>query len=131
MSQPEPLKMIHCLSFLYLTFAHQTDGELTDDERSIIRTKLREWCSEGTDLDAVDGFMDSAVDWYNGLDADARIGTMAMIAATLKDDGFSVEQRGTVLSDLISIAKADGNYDETERKWAGLLAKEMEIEFEA
>ena len=127
MSEPEPLKVIHCLSFLYLAFAHQTDGELSDDERSVIRTKLQEWCSEGTDMSTISTFMDETIGWYNAVEADDRINTMAGIAATLKDEGFTEDQRRAVVADLVSIAKADGNYDETERKWVKLLAADMEV----
>lgn len=130
MSQPEPLLKVHCLSFLYLTFAHQTDGELTEDERSVIRTKLQEWIEQSDwDLSSVDNCMDEAITWYNGLDVDGRINIMAGIAATLKDEGMTVEGRQAVLADLVSIAKSDGNYDEVERDWAQKLAVEMEVEF--
>ena len=129
MSQPEPLKTTHCLAFLYLTFAHQTDGELSDDERSVIRTKLQEWCGDDTSMSAVSDLMVEAFDWYNGEDHENRIGLMAFIASQLKDEGFSETSRKAVLSDLISIAKSDGQYDDLEREWAQLLAKEMEIEF--
>jgi len=130
MSQPQPIKVIHCLSFLYLAFAHQTDGDLSDDERSVIRGKLNEWCPEES-LDSISEYMDDAIDWYNGLDHDGRINEIATIATNLKDNGFTGDNRKAVLNDLVSIAKSDGSYDETEKKWVVILADCMGMQYEA
>jgi len=124
MRKPDPCKDIHFLAFLYLTFAHESDGNLDEDERSVIRSKLHEWCPEGTDLSQVDQYMDEAIDWYNDVDSDGRIDVMVDTASTLKDV-YTEGARRALLSDLVSIAKADGNYDEVEKKWVDILAECM------
>ena len=131
MSKPDPCLDIHFLAFMYLTFAHQSDGDLDSEERSVIRTKLHEWCPEGTSLSQVDEYTDEAIGWYNTVPGEDRVGEMAKIAFLLKEADYSEEARRAVLSDLVSIAKADGNYDEVERGWVGILAESMEVQFEA
>jgi uncharacterized tellurite resistance protein B-like protein len=116
---------------MYLTFAHESDGDLGDDERSVIRTKLLEWCSKEATLDQASEYIDQTIEWYNTTTSDERIDEMVDTAAALKGADYSVDQRKAVLSDLIAIAKADGNYDEVEKKWVNILSEVMEVEIQS
>ena len=46
---PEPLMFGHMLGFMYLTFAHFTDGKITDDEMSTITKRIGEWMGSADD----------------------------------------------------------------------------------
>ena len=131
MSKPDPCLDIHFLALMYLTFSHQSDGDLDSEERSVIRTKLQEWCPEGTSSSQISEHIDQAIGWYNTIPGEDRIIQMTKIAFLLKNADYSYAQRRAVLSDLVSIAKSDGNYDEVEQKWVGILAEAMEVQFEA
>ena len=63
--QPEPLLFGHILGFMYLTFAHFTDGEVTDDEMATLTAKVGEWMgdSDSTGRNTIS----EALDWYNSV----------------------------------------------------------------
>ena len=126
MQVPEPCTKVHCLAFMYLTFAACSDGELTDDERSTMATKLQEWCDVMNEPRDVNEFVSESIDWFNSCaDNNERLGCMDTIARSWESEGFTEAHRGAIRDDLISIAKSDGNYDDVEKAWIELLTKAM------
>lgn len=124
--EPDPMKGQHVLAFMYLTFAHFTDGDVTSDELSVIKTKVGEW-GEMDGNDAVS----EAMDWYNSCNGDQRANAMGYFSANIKEAlGMTDDSLRTVLNDMVSIAKSDGKYDDEEKRWVEITAKNFGIEYE-
>ena len=52
-------KILDALCFLYLTFSHATDGELTADEMRTVANKIREWAPNAS-LEQIGAILESA-----------------------------------------------------------------------
>lgn len=97
-------QVLESLAFLYLTFGHTTDGQLSADEMRVLAAKLREWAPE-SELGDIGEILRGTVERYK-LVKD-KLGEAREITLMLKgmlDD----EQLGHVLADLESLAEADG-----------------------
>jgi len=120
------------ISYLYVAFAGETDGELTEDEVHVIQRCIREWVPDATEEELVTAWQ-TACQWIaedhkgNG-DGKKVTMTMANIAALAKDI-MDPKQRVALLQDLVRISVADSNFDEKEKEWVRFLAELMEVEF--
>jgi uncharacterized tellurite resistance protein B-like protein len=97
-------QVLESLAFLYLTFGHTTDGQLSADEMRVLAAKLREWAPE-SELGDIGEILRGTVERYK--QAKDKLGEARKITLELKgllDD----EQLGHVLADLESLAEADG-----------------------
>lgn len=97
-------QVLESLAFLYLTFGHTTDGQLSADEMRVLAAKLREWAPEA-ELGDIGEILRSTVERYKVVKD--KLGAAREITQTLKgllDD----EQLRQVLADLESLAEADG-----------------------
>jgi uncharacterized tellurite resistance protein B-like protein len=97
-------QVLESLAFLYLTFGHTTDGQLSADEMRVLAAKLREWAPE-SELGDIGEILRGTVERYKLVKdklGEAREITL-MLKGTLDD-----EQLGHVLADLESLAEADG-----------------------
>lgn len=125
-NQPDEVTAGTILAFMYFTFAHLTDGELSDDELEVIQEKITEW---GGDVGAN---LKSAIDWYNSCTAEERLNVLGVSTVSLKDV-FEFEDANlrAVLDDLVAIAKADGKYDSVEKEWVRITAEALGLEYQA
>jgi hypothetical protein len=97
-------QVLESLAFLYLTFGHTTDGQLSADEMRVLAAKLREWAPE-SELGDIGEILRGTVERYKSVKD--KLGEARQITSTLRgllDD----EQLGHVLDDLQSLAEADG-----------------------
>ena len=128
---PDPLQKGHMLAFMYLTFAHYTDGKITDDEMHAIEIKIKEWIGDDW-IDAGVGdksTLSEALDWYNSVDKDKRIDSLRQITKKWKEvSNWDRHLLRLILDDLVSIAKADGNFDEEEKRWIKFIADDMGLD---
>ena len=128
---PDPLQQGHMLAFMYLTFAHYTDGEITDDEMSQIESKVKEWIGDDW-IDAGVGdnsTLSEALDWYNSVDKDNRMDSFRQITKKWKEiSNWDHHLLTLILDDLVSIAKSDGNYDDEEKRWIKFIADDMGLQ---
>ena len=124
--QPEPLLFGHMLAFMYLTFAHYTDGKVTNEEMAVVSIKIGEWMDEGDDGSST---VSETIDWYNSVKAVRSDVFGYMLARFKKMTQWNDDQLTAVLDDLVSIAKADGNYDEAEKKWIRMFAEAFELDY--
>ena len=60
-------QVLESLAFLYLTFGHSTDGQLSADEMRTLAAKLREWAPD-TELGDIGNILRSTVDAYKQAD---------------------------------------------------------------
>lgn len=104
-------QVLESLAFLYLTFGHSTDGQLTADEMRLLAAKLREW-APGTELGDIGEILRSAVVDYKA--AADKLGEAREITAALKGT-LDDDQLRRVLSDLEGIAEADGQVIDEEK----------------
>lgn len=95
------------LAFLYITFAHATDGALTGEEMRTLAAQLRQWQPDA-DLDAIGEHIRKAVESYKQLgNRDERIAKAGACADGLAKS-LGAADRATVLAQLKTIAEADG-----------------------
>ncbi|PRQ03487.1 Tellurite resistance protein TerB [Enhygromyxa salina] len=104
-------QVLESLAFLYLTFGHSTDGQLAADEMRLLAAKLREWAPD-TELGDIGELLRSTVASYKA--ADDKLGEARKITTGLKGT-LDDEQLRKVLTDLESIAEADGKVVDEEK----------------
>jgi hypothetical protein len=125
--------LIHCLGYLYNSFAVYTDADLDPAEMKEIRSAIGEWASDKSG-DEINKVLDTTFNWFKEdlpgelADDDNHpvISNMVGIAHTLKEN-LTENNCKAVHNDLIRIGNADGHYDEVEQRWATALAEEMGI----
>jgi len=126
MAGPDHDVILDALCFLYLTFSHATDGELTGDEMRAVAGKIREWAPEAP-LPVIGSILKDAVADYKGLPTrKARCEKASACAITLRDS-VSFDSLYTVLRDLQSIAEADGNVSEEEKNFIADIAEKFGV----
>lgn len=115
--------LLRDLALIYLTLAHGTDEDLTDDEVDAIAGELHEWQEEVREesvLRAIKGALalyerDDALDQVNAAIQNVR-------------ENLSEEDRQLILDDLVEIAMADGQYMHEESTFIGELAGAWEVD---
>ena len=119
---------LHLLGYIYTSFAHLTDGEVSYEEFLAIARKLHEWCPHAPEDDH-EKLYNEVLEWYN-ISLNDRSSILKRIFAELDElDGFGKEQRIAFLRDLVDIALADGHLHDAERGWINMLAEQWDIEF--
>lgn len=113
-------RALDALAFLYLTFAHSTDGVLAPEEMRTLADKLRPW-SPDEDLAAIGERLKRAVGEYKSLAASARLerAEQSLDLVTAQSDA---SERVTILADLRSIAAADGQVSGEEQAFMARVA---------
>jgi uncharacterized membrane protein YebE (DUF533 family) len=101
------------LAFLYLTFSHATDGNLSMEEMRTLADKVKAWAPDA-DLATVGQIIQGAVASYKQVPADQRLDTARKHAASVATYS-NATARTHIVADLEAIANADGNVDATER----------------
>lgn len=101
--------VLHDLAFIYLSLAHGTDYDLSEDERLIILRKLREW-KPSLDENQIRTILNLAMDRYaHGPDQEVLNASIESVKASLP-----LPQRMAALHDLTQIANADGIFLDNE-----------------
>src|SRR5690554_2775728 len=106
-------EVLESLAFLYLTFAHSTDGTLAPEEMRELAGKLREW-TPNAELGDIGVLLKSSVANYKA--ADDKFGQARELTAGLRGQ-LDPSQLSKVLADLESIAAADGNVSAQEQRF--------------
>ena len=104
-------QVLESLAFLYLTFGHTTDGQLSADEMRLLATKLREWAPD-TELGDIGEILRGTVNRYKGVGD--KLGEARTVTQNLKGS-LSDDQLRRVLADLEGLAEADGQVVEQEK----------------
>ena len=110
--------LLRDFALIYLTLAHGTDEDLSEEEVDAIAEELREWqdqVREESVLSAIKG----ALALYEREDA------LDQVNAAIRSVGeqLSEEDRQLILDDLVEIAMADGQYMHEESTFIGELAE--------
>jgi hypothetical protein len=101
------------LAFLYLTFGQATDGSLTMEEMRTLADKVKGWAPDA-DLKEVGAVIQGAVTEYKQVAAGQHLETARQKAAALASIGDAAVL-ARIISDLETIASADGDVSEGER----------------
>ncbi len=121
--------LTHQLGFLYVAFAHQTDGVFAKEEQITIWKRLEEWPTIQLTKGEFAQLMDEIMIWYKiKLTEDAILSTVVEIAKELTDyPSFDTQRRLSALQDLKLIAKADNHVIVTELEWILTIGEIWEV----
>ena len=114
--------LLRDLALIYLTLAHGTDEDLTDEEVDTIAEELHEW-QEEVRQESVLSAIKGALALYEREDALDQVN--AAIRSVRNE--ISVEDRQLILDDLVEIAMADGRYMHEESTFIGELADAWDV----
>ncbi len=118
---------LDALAFLYLTFGHATDGELTKDEMRSLGQRLQARAPE-VSLEDLGQVLRRVVDGYKAQGSRAeKIERAQQHAATLRDH-IDQQTREAIIIDLHNIAKADGEVSEQEKQFIIRTAQTLGVE---
>lgn len=117
--KPQNPSALHILAFVYLTFSHVTDGELSTEEIDTIARVLHGWLPDASG-DTITRVIVESAGWVNGLSSDEERLAQAETYAHLMKEQMSEKQRSAVLVNLIELARADGKITAREE---GFIAK--------
>lgn len=114
-------QVLESLAFLYLTFGHSTDGQLSADEMRMLATKLREWAPDA-ELGDIGDVLRGTVDKYKA--SSDKLGDAREVTRGLKGKLDNTALR-RVLTDLESLAAADGQIVEQEMAFIEQTQREL------
>ena len=114
---------VHDLALIYVTLAHRTDDDLSDDEISAIATKLNEWIPEAPEDEVLRVVQDALTVYVQG--PDKRMFTEAVESVR---DRVPRHQLSALLSDLSYVASADGRMLEEEKQIIAQLAQAWSVQ---
>ena len=122
------LTSLHCIFYIYLTFAFSSDGKLNPQEKKTISSFMYRWV--GQDQEKTNLIINETLSWIkeNIQDINNQIGTMISMADFLKQqDNFNIVKREYFLMDIRNIARSDGNFLDQQKKWHDMLANILEL----
>ena len=123
------LSLLHCVFFIYQTFAYGSAKSLVDSEKKIIAKFMYRWV--GQDQEKMNQIIQETLLWSqkNINSIHDQIGTMISMVEFLKEQSdFNIARREYFLMDIRNIARADGKFLEEQKKWHDILAKALNIE---
>ena len=123
------LTNLHCIFFIYKSFALTTDGVLTDKEKSVITSFMFRWT--GQKKDVLDKIISETLTWSqsNIKTINDQVGVMfSMIEHLKKQTDFGVPQREYLLMDIRNIARSDGDFLDQQKNWHDMMAKVLEVD---
>jgi hypothetical protein len=124
------LTFIHYISFLYVAYAHQTDGIYCRDEQSSVWKCTKKWAKDILNHGEFSRIMDESMIWYKDLkDSETFHNDVMEIADRLNNfEWFNIEQKLESLKDLKIIALSDKLFLDSEKKWIRNIAHIWNIE---
>ena len=123
------LTSLHCIFYIYHTFAFSSDGKLNPQEKKTITSFMYRWV--GQDQEKTNLIINETLSWIkeNIQDLNNQIGTMISMADFLKkQDNFSIVKREYFLMDIRNIARSDGNFLDQQKQWHDMLANILELD---
>jgi uncharacterized tellurite resistance protein B-like protein/tRNA A-37 threonylcarbamoyl transferase component Bud32 len=107
------------IAYLFVAFAHGTDGVLTTEEMRTLADRLRRWAPQ-IGLDGIGYVLRDAVTHYRNTAAQPAV--LAQVRSTLTGT-LAPAQRMQVVNDLREIASADGRISEAEQRFVSETAR--------
>ena len=124
------LTSTHYFGFLYVAFAHLTDGKYTREEQLTIWKIVTKWSKTEITKGEFGRIMDDVMNWYKQkMNEEDFEDEVFDIARRINEyDWFNHEEKIESLKDLKTIALADNNYIKNEKLWVRKIAKIWEID---
>jgi len=122
------LSLVHCIFFVYNTFAQYTDGEFKQSEANTITSFMSRWLNN--DKKQLEEIVNETVEWTekNVESHKQAIEYMAsMIEFINSHEDFDIYKKEHFLLDIRCIARADGEFHETEKTWHDVVAKQLDL----
>ena len=117
------LTVLHCVFYIYHTFAFTSDGKLTQEEKNTISNFMYRWV--GKDQEKMTQIINETLAWsrINIKNINDQIGAMIAMGEFLKTQkDFSIDRREYFLMDIRNIARSDGKFLDQQKKWHDMLA---------
>ena len=127
------LTSTHYFGFLYLAFAHLTDGKYTHEEQLTIWKLIRKWTGSNITKGEFARAMDDVMDWYKRTmdQEDFEVEVFDIARRINEYIWFDKEKKIESLKDLKVIALADKRYIKNEKFWIKKIAQIWEIDLRA
>ena len=122
------LTSLHCIFYIYHTFAFGSDGKLNSQEQKTITSFMFRWV--GQDKEKTNLIINETLSWSknNIKNLKNQIETMISMADFLKkQDNFNIAKREYFLMDIRNIARSDGNFLDQQKQWHDMLANILEL----
>ena len=129
MSETLNLTSLHCIFYIYHTFAFRSDNKLTLEEKKTITSFMYRWV--GKDQEKTTKTINETIHWskVHIQTPTDQIGAMiSMVEFLKKQTDFSVDRREYLLMDIRNIARSDGQFLDQQKKWHDMLANILELE---
>jgi uncharacterized tellurite resistance protein B-like protein len=126
----EKLTPFHLINFLYIGFAHLTDGKITDEEYAEIQKSSAKWFKvDYNNISVFNQILEETTQWYNGIESDnAKYQTLLEVSEQLAQiKELDEESRKELLSNLRDIAVADGRFGENEKRMHDVIGKNLGV----
>ncbi len=120
----------HLINFLYIGFAHLTDGKITDKEYAEIQKSSAKWFKvDFNNISLFNQILEETTQWYNSIESDnEKYQTLLEIATQIRNiKELSEDNRKEILSNLRDIAVADGHFEENEKRMHDVIGKNLGI----
>ncbi len=120
----------HLINFLYIGFAHLTDGKITDSEYAEIQKNSAKWFKvDFTNISLFNQILEETTQWYNGIESEnEKYQTLLEIATQLgqlKD--LTQDNKKELLSNIRDIAVADGRFGDSEKRMHDVIGKKLGV----
>ena len=122
----EDQSVLNALAFLYIGFAHSTDGELAPEEMKTLAAHIKEWQPEA-ELGTIGEVLAEGVALYKATDPVKRVDAFRKHGEALKAH-LDANARLMVLADLEAISRADGEISQGEREFIAAMKQILEVE---
>ncbi|MEN8122061.1 MAG: TerB family tellurite resistance protein [Bacteroidota bacterium] len=124
------LTSTHYFGFLYLAFAHLTDGKYVREEQLTIWKLITKWTGSQITKGEFACVMDDVMDWYKRtMNQEEFEEEVFDIARRINEYvWFDKEKKIESLKDLKEIALADNKYIKNEKLWIKKIAQIWEID---
>tara|TARA_Y100001954_G_C15769989_1_gene583877 strand:- start:475 stop:945 length:471 start_codon:yes stop_codon:yes gene_type:complete len=122
------LTPLHCIFYVYHTFAFGSDGKLNQHEKKTISSFMLRWV--GQDKEKMSQVISETLNWSkeNIDNINNQIGTMISMVEFLKSQSsFDIFKREYFLMDIRNIARSDGDFIDQQKKWHDMLANILEL----
>ncbi|OQY02923.1 MAG: hypothetical protein B6I20_06065 [Bacteroidetes bacterium 4572_117] len=119
----------HYFGFLYLAFAHKTDGKYTREEQLTVWKMVEKWTGIKITKREFAKIMDEVMDWYKGKMYQEDFENEVFDIATKINEykWFNKAKKEESIIDLKTIALADKRFIKNEKNWIKKIAEVWEI----
>jgi hypothetical protein len=121
------LTPLHCIFFIYYTFASYNNGKTQTSEVKQIINYMKHWEASSVKNKLI---MKETINWASNIieSPEEAISTMFSMADYLNtDNSFDIHKKERLLLDIRTISRIDDFFSEKEKKWHDLLAYHLNI----